>query len=53
MLPKQAQSLDGNSSVPQDRDNLTVATVWEIAQALGVAPVDLITSDDAATADQG
>ena len=35
------------SDLERGRRNPTVVTLWEIAQALGVSPVDLITPDDA------
>jgi transcriptional regulator with XRE-family HTH domain len=41
------------SDLESGRRNPTVVTLWEIAQALGVTPVDLITPDDAAAADRG
>ncbi len=41
------------SDLERGRRNPTVVTLWEIAEALGVTPVELITPDDAATTDQG
>ena len=41
------------SDLERGRRNPTVVTLWEIAEALGVTPVDLITPDHAATADRG
>jgi transcriptional regulator with XRE-family HTH domain len=34
------------SDLERGRRNPTVVTLWEISQALGVTPVDLVTPDD-------
>jgi transcriptional regulator with XRE-family HTH domain len=34
------------SDLERGRRNPTVVTLWELAQSLGVTPVDLITPDD-------
>lgn len=39
------------SDLERGRRNPTVVTLWELAQTLGVAPVDLITPDDEAKAE--
>ena len=41
------------SDLERGRRNPTVVTLWEIAQVLGVTPVDLITPDDEAVAPRG
>lgn len=40
------------SDLERGRRNPTVVTLWEISQALGVAPVDLITPDEEALAER-
>lgn len=39
------------SDLERGRRNPTVVTLWELAQTLGVAPVDLISPDDEARAE--
>ena len=41
------------SDLERGRRNPTVVTLWELAQTLGVTPIDLITPDDEAGAEKG
>lgn len=40
------------SDLERGKRNPTVVTLWELSLALGVSPVDLITPDEEALADQ-
>lgn len=40
------------SDLERGRRNPTVVTIWELAQALGVTPVDLIAPDDEGASDR-
>jgi transcriptional regulator with XRE-family HTH domain len=41
------------SDLERGKRNPTVVTLWELAQVLGVTPVDLITPDEEAVAPRG
>lgn len=40
------------SDLERGRRNPTVVTIWELAQALGVTPIDLIAPDDEGATDR-